>query len=343
MGSPFIPRAVFPTLDSLPRSYFLGHHRSGLTKMKSLLSSIDLVIECRDYRVPLSSRNPLFESSLAGRERLVVYTKRDLGSQETRADAQRELLLRKWLAPSSVLFSDHRDRQDVKRILNHAKAHASALNTLTGSRLLIVGMPNVGKSSLLNALRQAGIGKGKAAHTGAQPGVTRKIGTTVKIVEGSEGSGEGIYLLDTPGVFVPYIPDAEAMLKLALCGSVKDTIIPPTTLADYLLYQMNRNSPDLYSTYHPPTNDITSLLEAVAQKTGRLQKGGIPDTEASALWLIQRWRNGHLGRFMLDEVTEEALRNAQEPKEFAPSFSQAKRADKDARRARSRSTSVAAA
>jgi hypothetical protein len=78
----FIPRSVFPAQLSLPRSYYLGHHAAGLSKMKTMLSSIDLIIECRDYRVPLTSRNPLFEQSLAGRERLVIYTKRDLGSKE---------------------------------------------------------------------------------------------------------------------------------------------------------------------------------------------------------------------------------------------------------------------
>ena len=82
----FIPRAAFPAQLSLPRSYFLGHHASGLSKMKTMLSSIDLIIECRDYRVPLTSRNPLFEQSLAGRERLVIYTKRDLGSKDRPSD-----------------------------------------------------------------------------------------------------------------------------------------------------------------------------------------------------------------------------------------------------------------
>lgn len=77
----FVPRTVFPALESLPRSYFLGHHRAGLNKMKTMLHSIDLVIECRDYRVPLTSRNPLFEENLSGRERLIVYTKQDLGSE----------------------------------------------------------------------------------------------------------------------------------------------------------------------------------------------------------------------------------------------------------------------
>jgi ribosome biogenesis GTPase A len=82
----FIPRTVFPTLDFLPRSYFLGHHKSGLDKMKTMLTQIDLIIECRDYRVPLTSRNPLFEENLGGRERLIVYTKQDLGSGGKEAD-----------------------------------------------------------------------------------------------------------------------------------------------------------------------------------------------------------------------------------------------------------------
>ena len=88
----FVPRASFPNQLSLPRSYYLGHHAAGLAKMKTMLSSIDLIIECRDYRVPLTSRNPLFEQSLAGRERLVVYTKRDLGSQH-RPEDKKVLLL----------------------------------------------------------------------------------------------------------------------------------------------------------------------------------------------------------------------------------------------------------
>jgi mitochondrial GTPase 1 len=82
----FIPRRAFPTLDFLPRSYFLGHHRAGLQKMKSMLSTIDLIIECRDYRIPVSSQNPLFEENLVGKERLIIYTKRDLGSKGQEED-----------------------------------------------------------------------------------------------------------------------------------------------------------------------------------------------------------------------------------------------------------------
>ena len=88
MASQFVPRAAFPTLNSLPKSYFLGHHRAGLAKMKTKLSNVDIIIECRDYRVPFTSRNPLFEESLVGRNRAFIYTKRDLGSTDSACDRE---------------------------------------------------------------------------------------------------------------------------------------------------------------------------------------------------------------------------------------------------------------
>ncbi|KAK2754403.1 Mitochondrial GTPase [Arachnomyces sp. PD_36] len=328
--SKFIPRAIFPHFESIPRSYFLGHHRAGLEKMKSRISSVDLVIECRDFRAPVCSINPLFNEALGEKRRLIVYTKRDLGGDGKRENKEREKIIRDWDKTSEVLFASTHEKKSMNSIIQYLRENSSALGGVTGTRAMVVGMPNVGKSSLINSLRNVSLKKPKAARTGAQPGVTRKIGTEIKVIEEEEGNG--VYVLDTPGVFVPYMPDAESMLKLALCGSVKDTIVPPTTLADYLLYHINLTKPSVYKEYSEPTNEIMPFLEKVATKTGRLGRGGIPDTEASALWIIQRWRSGHLGAFILDDVRTTTMQERKDQLEMlGGSITQARKAEKSAR------------
>ena len=88
MAAKFLPRQAFPYHGSIPRSYYLGHHRAGLNKMRNILSSIDYVVECRDYRLPISSINPAFEEVLGSTRRIVVYTKRDLGTGESHEKRQ---------------------------------------------------------------------------------------------------------------------------------------------------------------------------------------------------------------------------------------------------------------
>lgn len=196
---------------------------------------------------------------------------------------------------------------------------------------MVVGMPNVGKSTLINSLRNQGVHKAKAAQTGGQPGVTRKIGTPVKIIDRENGAH--VYVLDTPGVFMPYVQDAERMLKLALCGFVKDAVVSPIMLADYLLYQINLHDPHIYQRWSEPTNEITLFLESFARQAGILAKGGVPNVELAAMRFIQRWRAGELGRFLLDDLQEEERRRQEGTSESSPvSMTQALKADRTARR-----------
>ena len=246
--------------------------------------------------------------------------------------------LQDFYHPTPICFSEVKQPKDIRQILAMMKEQTSARQNLTGSHCMVVGMPNVGKSTLLNALRHAGVRKGKVAHTGAQPGVTRKIATGVKVIEGDTSGQSDVYLLDTPGVFIPYVPDADAMLKLALCGSVKDNVIQPFTLADYLLFHINKHDPAVYADYLEPTNEVMELLDAMARKTGRLQKGGLPDLDGTAMWMVQRWRHGHLGRFMLDELSDETFERLRGTSDRpVTSLSQARKAGKEALRERARS------
>ena len=184
----------------------------------------------------------------------------------------------------------------------------------------------------------------KAAQTGAQPGVTRKLGTPVRILPGEDmeggepGLGEGVFVVDTPGVFMPYVSDPEAMVKLALVGCVKDGIVPKETLADYLLYKLNLSDPFTYMRrldLRRPTNDVNEFLHAVAFRMGKLAKGGKPNLEAAAEWVVQEWRRGDLGKVVLDEVTPETLvRAVAKSKEEVISLSQARKREKLARLAK---------
>src|SRR5436189_152678 len=111
------------------------------------------------------------------------------------------------------------------------------------------------------------------------------------------------------GVMMPFIPTPETFLTLALCGSVRDNIVPPPILADFLLYHLNLVNPILYTSVYdmPPTNDALDFLSGVARKTGKLLRGGYVDEVGAAMEVISRFRRGALGQWCVDRITPDAF------------------------------------
>ncbi|PHZ15855.1 GTPase [Rhizopus microsporus ATCC 52813] len=294
----FIPRTTFPYDRVI--NWFPGHMAKGIRLISERLNSVDLVVEVRDARIPLSSVNPNFEKVVGKRPRMIVYNKSDLADPASLKPIRKAFSRH---APSTpITFTSCLTDNNVKSILKYASELAQPIPQVT---LMIVGMPNVGKSSLINALRRVGVGKGKAAITGAQPGVTRTVIGTVKVLEDPT-----VYLIDTPGVMVPHIADPVRSLKVALTGGIRDHLADEQVMADYLLYRLNEFHAHDYVNWFKlerPTNDVNELLEGVARRIGAIVKGGELDLTMAAKFFLKQYRTGKLGQFTLDDVSPEAL------------------------------------
>uniref|UniRef100_A0A4W2E2U6 Peroxisomal N(1)-acetyl-spermine/spermidine oxidase n=1 Tax=Bos indicus x Bos taurus TaxID=30522 RepID=A0A4W2E2U6_BOBOX len=175
--------------------------------------------------------------------------------------------------------------------------------------IMVIGVPNVGKSSLINSLRRQHLRKGKATRVGGEPGITRAVMSRIQVCERPL-----MFLLDTPGVLAPRIPSVETGLKLALCGTVLDHLVGEETLADFLLYTLNRHQLSGYVQHYglgEACDDIASVLKRVAVKLRKTQKvkvltgtGNVnviqPDYPAAARDFLRAFRSGLLGPVMLD-------------------------------------------
>ncbi|PVV00144.1 hypothetical protein BB559_000087 [Furculomyces boomerangus] len=274
-------------------NWFPGHMTKGLRKIKETLRNVDLIVELRDSRVPISSINYEFEKVIGRMNRLVVYNKVDLIPIESQ-----KVCLK---LGTNVAFSDCRDNRSIKTLLSSIKEFSTyKLSSNKKIVAMVVGMPNVGKSSIINAARQTGLNKGKAAKTGSLPGVTRNLSTLIKVFEDPD-----IYIYDTPGVMMPFIPNPINSLKVALTGGIKDDVADVEIMADYLLYRLNQFGSNIYVEkfgLEKPTDDISFLLNHLAKRIGALQSGGIPQLLTAANFFLTQYRMGKLGKFCLDEI-----------------------------------------
>ncbi|KAI8320304.1 GTPase [Martensiomyces pterosporus] len=286
-------------------NWFPGHMAKGVKQMRDQMRTVDLVVETRDARIPLSSINPQFEQLMGGKNRLVVYNKADLAPVGIQERVRQELSKYGHLR-ERILFTDTSINKSVRQVLSAAVDMAKSDPVKYPQfSIMVVGMPNVGKSSLINALRRTGVNRGKAASTGAKPGVTRAVSSRVKVLESPQ-----VYLVDTPGVMMPHIPDPITAIKVALTGGIKDNIADESVLADYLLFRLNRiDNVDYCSVLgiNQPTDDINELVNSLATKIGALRHGGQVDVDKTLQFFLRTYRQGQFGRLCLDDLDETSV------------------------------------
>lgn len=275
--------------------WFPGHMARTRRQIKESLPLVDAVVEIVDARVPVSSRNPELPELIGQKPLMVILNKCDLADENATHRRISEL----GKQGVTAIAVDCRSGKGlnafaptVRRMLAD-KIEANAQKGMAGKplRLMVVGIPNTGKSSFIN--RMAGKNKAKVAD---KPGVTRQNQWF--------GIGNGIELLDTPGVLWPKFDDPDVGLRLAFIGSVKDTILDIELIAARFLTIMNKNYPERikerYKLEFSPESEEFERLEMLARKRGMLISGGEPDTERAAVMLLDEYRAGKLGRITLD-------------------------------------------
>uniref|UniRef100_T1JBA6 Mitochondrial GTPase 1 n=1 Tax=Strigamia maritima TaxID=126957 RepID=T1JBA6_STRMM len=305
-------RQSFTTKCKELSRWFPRHMFSGLKQMQQKLKSVDCIIEVHDARISFNlfqKVNPQFYNLLTAiRPHILVLTKIDLAN--TSAKTQIIKKLKEETRLNEVLFSHH--DKGIRKIIPTALELIQSSNrynreTLEDFTVMTIGIPNVGKSSLINCLRARHLKKAKATQVGASPGVTKSVLERIKIHDEPK-----VYLLDTPGVTAPDVRDIETGLKLALCAILQDHVVGEHLMVDYLLYWLNKNNNFNYVDYFDltePCDDVTKLLLQISVKSGLQKKVRAvtdgtwylrPNLEAAASLMIKAFREGDFGLVNLD-------------------------------------------
>ena len=274
-------------------NWYPGHMKKTRELIKENLKAVDLSIEIIDSRIPVSSRNPVIDELISSKPRIVVLGKADLADEaETKKWADK---IRGERGGTGGVALNRQSGENIKKLLKALEAEQDKRNAERSVkrplRIMIVGVPNVGKSSLINRLT----GK-KSAQTGDRPGVTKgKQWLTLS---------NGMQLLDTPGILWPKFEDPNVGLNLAFCGSIKDDILGVQDLGFELIKYLGREYPDMLKGRYKldeVSEEAIENMDDIALKRGFIMSGKRIDYERTGRIVLDEFRGGVIGRITLEK------------------------------------------
>jgi ribosome biogenesis GTPase A len=280
-------------------NWFPGHMKKTRELIQANLKLVDLVIELIDARIPFSSRNPEMQVLARGKRRILLFNKCDLADpqrtkewKEFYEEQGETVFLMSALSPKDIArflrFMDRIGEEQQKK----KEAKGIILNQV---RAMIIGIPNVGKSTFINSL----VGK-KSAKTGNRPGVTK--GKQWLKLPGR------LQLLDTPGVLWPKFNDQKIARHLAFTGAIRDEIMDTETLALRMIERLQVVAVDALESRYPvdasPERPAIEVMDDIAKKRGCILRGNEPDYTRVANIILEEYRKGKLGRITFDRVEE---------------------------------------
>ena len=279
-----------------PIQWFPGHMHKTRRLIKENLKKVDVIIEILDARVPLSSSNPIIDELTGDKPRLVVLNKSDL-ADENITDLWKKYYKSLGEKRLPVAVSS-KTKQNLGSIVNGCKTLCKGAKWVNRRpvRAMIVGIPNVGKSTVINALA----GRKKAA-VGNKPGVTRDMQRL--------NVSDSLQIYDTPGILWPKFEDQDIGYKLALLGSIKDSILILDEISmkglEYMVLHYSERIKERYRIDDIP-EDTVQIIELIGKKRGCLVAGGAIDYEKAINIFLLDLRGGKLGRFSLEKPGEES-------------------------------------
>lgn len=283
--------AVSNQIDAGNIQWFPGHMTKTRRLIEADLKMVDAVVEVTDARIPESSRNPIIDELCGKKPRIMIMNKCD-AADEKATEAWKRFYEKQGMC---VIVCECRSGKGVNKFLPAVK---KLLRELTerrkargmigkAMRLMVVGIPNVGKSSFINRMANS-----RKTKVGDRPGVTRgKQWVTID---------KDVELLDMPGILWPKFEDKDVAQRLAFTGAVKDEVIDSEALARALGAVLMRDYPELMRARYGISGEGDVLVE-IANARKMLVSGGEPDTERAAAALLDEFRGGKIGRITLDK------------------------------------------